>query len=308
MGEVEKARKDGLELFRTINSIDDAKKNREKMRDAIEDLFRAGAAEMKRSIEESPNMGPEEAMKLVEKFQDDEFLMNEELNTELMRIDLLPGVTDYLGQFESEDEERLNPIIDEFTKPGETLMTIVAGGLVEGMEDVMKEVGGAIGEALGGVAEGMEEVISGAPGEDAIQEPPVEIPWGESFKSEDKNVHSVISKMSTLNVICTAGALEGQKTFIPWSFEGIFSELLKELKESQRAISEDGSSVGEFQERLDQIEKIKLLTLEGLQTEMERISTIPGASEEAIRIRDECMTRAGPHVTEIDRVLKDIRG
>ncbi|MEA3558879.1 MAG: hypothetical protein U9R75_06450 [Candidatus Thermoplasmatota archaeon] len=50
------------------------------------------------------------------------------------------------------------------------------------------------------------------------------------------------------------------------------------------------------------------MTMEGFQAEMERISTIPGALEEATRIKDECMSRAGPHVEEIDRLLKDIRG
>ena len=109
-------------------------------------------------------------------------------------------------------------------------------------------------------------------------------------------------------MICTVNDLKSQKTFIPFSFKGIFSELLPELKEFKRAIGEDGSSPEEFQDRLDHIEKIKLLAMEGFQTEMERISTIPGASEEVNAIRDECMVSIGPAADEIDQLLKEIRG
>ena len=50
----------------------------------------------------------------------------------------------------------------------------------------------------------------------------------------------------------------------------------------------------------------KLILVSGLK-EMERMSTIPGASEEVARIKDESMTRAAPHVEEIDKLLKDIK-
>jgi cell fate (sporulation/competence/biofilm development) regulator YlbF (YheA/YmcA/DUF963 family) len=309
MGEVEKARKNALELFRTINSFDDVKENREKVRDRIEDIFKAGAAELKRSIEESPNMEPEEAGKLVEEFQKDDFLLNEEIEMEMTRIDSLPGVTDYIAQFESEDEERLEPVIEEFTKHMETLMTIMAGDIMGDMEDVMKGLGTAMGEAIGPMIEGIGEVFTGVSEEAPIkQEAPIKLPWGESFKSEDMIVHSTISRLSSLNMICTVNDLKSQKTFIPFSFKGIFSELLPELKEFKRAIGEDGSSPEEFQDRLDQIEKIKLLAMEGFQTEMERISTIPGASEEVNAIREECMVSIGPAADEIDVLLKEIKG
>ncbi len=82
---------------------------------------------------------------------------------------------------------------------------------------------------------------------------------------------------------------------------------MPELKGFQKAIGEDGGSPDGFQERLDRIEKIGLLTMEGFQKEMERILTIPGASEMATGIKDECMIRVGPHIEEIDKLLKDIR-
>ena len=288
MGEVEKARKNGLELFRTINSIDDAKKNREKMRDAIEDLFKAGAAEMNRSIEESPNMGPEEAVKLVEKFQDDEFLMNEELNTELMRIDSLPGVTDYLGQFESEDEERLNPIIDEFTKPGETLMKIVAGGLVKGMEDGMKGLGTAMGEAFGEMAEEEE----------------VEIPRGNSFKGEGVKFYGI----TCVNDVIDLSTWNYYKDRISDISKDTISDDLEQLKTFKIFIVEDRTPLENFKEDMDMIEKKRFLLMEGIQKEMGRIATIPGASKEAIKIKYECLAQLGPIADEMDVLLKELRG
>ena len=305
MGDVDKARKSALELFRTLNSIDDVKENREKVRDMVEGLFKAGAAELKRTMEESPNMGPEEAGKLAKQFQDDQFLMNEELETELGRIDSFPGVTDYIEQFGSEDEERLEPIIEEFTKQMEKLMMIVMGGV----EDMMQGMGDAMDEAFGQMKEGMMDDFSElSEGEPIHQEAPPKLPWGESFKSEDMNVNSMISRLSSLNMVCTVNDLKSQKTFIPFSFKGLFSELLPELKEFKRAIGEDESSPEEFQDRLDQIEKIKLLAMEGFQTEMKRISTIPGASDEVNVIRDEIMASIGPLADEIDVLLKGIRG
>ncbi len=309
MGEVEKARKDALELLRKINSFDDVKENREKVRDAIEDLLKAGVAEMNRSIEKNPNMEPEEAAKLIEKFAVDEFLKNEDLEMESERINSIPGAVDYIESFNSEDEERINLIMEEYAKHMDTLMTIMGSGVMEDMEDMMKGLVTDMGEVIGPMLKGIGDVFTGVSEEAPIQqEAPIKLPWGESFKSEDMIVHSTISRLSSLNMICTVNDLKSQKTFIPFSFKAIFSELLPELKEFKRAIGEDGSSPEEFQERLDQIEKIKLLALEGFQTEMERISAIPGASEEVNAIREECMVSIGPAADEIDGLLKDIRG
>jgi hypothetical protein len=298
MEEVENTKKEALDVLRSVQTLEDLKEHDQEIVDVMVDFFTASVKKLQIHFEEILSMDGEKKGVEIEKFQNSANLADEEIDLELERVRLIPGSDEHMDPFMMEFGERVNPQIDKAERMMEKLMNNLGEGMMGSMSD-----------GFGGMAEGMEEVFPGVTEEVPVrEEPPVKISWGESFKSEDMKVNSMISRMSTLNVICSVEALESQKTFIPWSFEGIFSELLPELKEFQRSISEDGNTNEEFQERLDQIENIKLLTLEGLKTEMERISTIPGASEEAIRIKEECLNRADPHVTEIDRLLKDIRG
>ncbi len=288
MGEVEKARKDALELFRTINSFDDVKENREKMRDMIEGLFKAGAAELKRTLEESPDMGPEEAGKLAKQFQDDEFLMNKELSTELERIDSLPGVVDYIEQFTSEDEKRLEPVIEEFTKQMEKLMAIVMGGV----EDMMQGMGDAMGEAIGQMKEGMKE------------EEEVEIPRGNSFKGDGVKFYGI----TCVNDVIDLSTWNYYKDRICDISKETISDDLGHLQTFKSFIIEDRTPLENFIEDIDMIEKKRFLLMEGIQKEMGRIATIPGASEEAIKIKYECLAQLGPIADEMDVLLKELRG
>lgn len=296
MEEVEKAKKEALDMLRSIQTAEDVKEHDQEIVDIMVGFLTASVKTLENWFEEILSMDPDKKGKEIAKFQEATSLADEEIDAEMNRISAIPGADEYLEPFMGELEKRITPQMEKTGKMMEKLMADLGGAMM-----------GAMGEAFGGMGEGMDE--ASVPGEDPVQEePPKKIPWGDSFNSEDKVVWAKISNLSSMNTICTVGDLDFHKTFIPRTFVEIFSELVPELKGLKKSISEDGSPLEGFQVRLDQIEKIKLLTMEGFQTEMKRMSTIPGASEEVTRIKDESMTRAAPHVEEIEQLLKDIRG
>ena len=290
MEEVEKAKKEALDMLRSIQTLDDVKEHDQEVLDLMVGFITASVRTLENWFEEILSLEGEKKGEEIQKFQNTNYLADEEINAEFERIDTIEGSGEYMEQFMGEFEKRIQPQIEKTGQMMEKLMADLGGAMM-----------GAMGEAFGEMGE------ASAPGDGPIQEAPVKIPWGDSFDCDDKVVWAKISNMSTMNTICTVNDLESQKSFIPWSFEGIFSELVPELKGIKKSISEDESAMGGFEERLEQIEKIRLLTMEGFRKEMERMSTIPGASEELARIKDESMTRATPHIEEIDKLLKDIK-
>ena len=290
MEEDEKAKKEVLDMLRSIQTLEDVKEHDQEVIDLMAGFITASVRTLENWFEEILSLEGEKKGEEIKKFRNTNYLADEEINAEFERIDTIEGSGEHLEPFMGEFEKRITPQMEKTGQMMEKLMADLGGAMM-----------GAMGEAFGEMGE-----VSPL-GEGTIKEAPVKIPWGDSFNCDDKVVWAKISNMSTMNTICTVNDLESQKSFIPWSFEGIFSELVPELKGIKRSISEDESAIGGFEERLEQIEKIRLLTVEGFQKEIERMSAIPGASEEVARIKDESMTRATPHIEEIDKLLKDIK-
>ncbi|MCK5773112.1 MAG: hypothetical protein KAH57_04935 [Thermoplasmata archaeon] len=286
MEEVEKAKKEALKMLRSVQTLDDVKEHDQEIVDLMVGFITASVRTLENWFEEILSLEPEKKMEEIEKFQNTNYLSDEEINAEFERIDTIEGSGEHLEPFMGQFEERINPQIE---KTGQM------------MEKLMADLGGAMGEAFGEMGE-----VSPL-GEGTIKEPPVKVPWGDSFNSDDKVVWAKISDLSSMNTICTVGDLDFLKTFIPRTYAGIFSELVPELEGIKKSVSEDGSPLDEFQERLVQIEQIKLLTMEGFQAEMKRMSAIPKASEELARIGEESMTGAAPHIEGIEKLLKDIK-
>ena len=49
------------------------------------------------------------------------------------------------------------------------------------------------------------------------------------------------------------------------------------------------------------------MMVEGIKTEMERVATLPKATEEALRIRDDCLAKIKPAVDEMDTLSEELR-
>ncbi len=290
MEEVEKAKKETLEMLRSVQTLDDVKEHDQEIVDLMVGFVTASVRTLENWFEEILSMEPEKKGKEIEKFQNTNYLADEEINAEFERIDTIEGSGDHLEPFMGKFEERIAPQMEKTGQMMEKLMSDLGGAMM-----------GAMGEAFGEMGE-----ISPL-GEGTIKEAPVKIQWGDSFNSEDKVVWAKISDLSSMNTICTVGDLDFLKTHIPSTYVGIFSELVPELEGIKKSISEGGSPLDEFQERLDQIEQIKLLTMEGFQAEMKRMSAIPEASEELARIGEKSTTGAAPHIEGIEKLLNDIK-
>ncbi len=150
-------------------------------------------------------MDPDKKGEEIEKFQNMNYLADEEINSEFERIDTIEGSGEHLEPFMGQFEERITPQMEKTGQMMEKLMADLGGAMM-----------GAMGEAFGEMGE------ASAPGKGPTQEEaPVKIPWGDPFHNEDEVVNRKISNMSFLNVICTVGDLESQKSFTPRAFEGI---------------------------------------------------------------------------------------
>ncbi len=224
-------------------------------------------------------MDPDKKGKEIEKFQEATSLADEEIDEEMNRISAIPGADEYLEPFMEELGERITPQMEKTGKMMEKLMTDLGGAMM-----------GAMGEAFGGVAEEMEE--------------DVEIPKGNSFKGEGVKFYGI----TCVNDVIDLSTWNYYKDRISDISKESISDDLEQLKTFKIFIVEDRTPLENFKEDIDMIEKKRFLLMEGIQKEMDRIATIPGASEEAIRMKDECMAQLGPVANEIDVLLKDLRG
>jgi len=292
--DVENARKEALDLLRTIQTLEDVKEHDQEIVDLMVGFYTAYAKSLGDWFEEILKLDPNSKKEEVGKFEEKASLADEELDKEIDRIRMIPGSDEHMDPFMEEFAGRVNPQMD---KTQEMMMKLIA------------DLGAyMMGTSAGGM--GGEEGLSIEFQEGGLNQgdAPPKIEWGNSFNSDDPDVRKLTSNMSGMNVITTVSELEGQKSFIPWSYEDIFKDILKELKQFKVTKDEGGGSPDDLRVRLDQIGRIMEITTEGLQAEIERISKIPGASEEANRIKDECLIRAAPHIEEIEVLLQEFKG
>lgn len=281
-----------LDLLRSIQTLEDVKEHDQEVVDLMVDFYTASVKSLGDWFEEILTLDPDSKKEEVERFEEKASLADEEIDAEIGRIQMIPGSDEHMNPFMEEFAERVNP---QMEKTQEMMLKLMA--------DLGASMMGALAKGMGG-GEGIEFQEVPLIQEDA----PPKIGWGNSFSSDDPDVHKLTSNMSGMNVITTVNDLEGQKNFIPWSYEDIFKVILKELKQFKATKDEGEGPPDDLRVRLDQIGKIMEITTEGLQAEIERISTIPGASEEANRIKDECLTRAEPHIEEIEVLLQELKG
>ncbi len=281
MEEVEKAKKEALDLLRSIQTAEDVKEHDQEIVDIMVGFLTASVKTLENWFEEILSMDPDKKGKEIAKFQEATSLSDEEIDEEMNRISAIPGADEYLEPFMEELGKRITPQMEKTGKMMEKLMADLGGAMM-----------GAMGEAFGGMAEEVEE------------EEDIEIPKGNSFKGEGVKFYGI----TCVNDVIDLGTWNYYKDSICDISKESISDDLEQLQTFKIFIIEDRTPLENFKEDIDMIEKKRFLLMDGIQKEMDRIATIPGASEEAIRMKDECMAQLGPVADEIDVLLKDIRG
>jgi hypothetical protein len=139
MDEVEQAKKNIMELLRSIETLDDLKEHKEEILDHFEALFKAALQSLNKYLESSLSSPDEAQQEEFEKFADDQYILDDEIGQEFERIDGLPGASEYFESFQGEIESRINPYLEEFSGKIENLVTNLMGEMLGGMMEGLKE-------------------------------------------------------------------------------------------------------------------------------------------------------------------------
>ena len=270
-----------MEKLRAIQTIEDVREHDQEIVDTMVG-FLAGAVEIMRAwLQDILSLDPEEKQMEIVKFQNDNFLADEEIDMELDRISEIPGAYEHLEPFMEQLGERLTPVMEETGEIMEKLMSELGGAMMGGLE-----------EAFGGAQEEEEEKVE------------VIIDGGSSFKGEGVEFYG-ISKLNDIRDMVDFNYYKDEFCF--WAEESINSDLEK-LRTFKSFIVVDGGTFEDYKDFIILAEKRKRLLVEGIKTEMNRIATIPKATEEALKIRDDCLANIKPAVDEMDALSKELRG
>ncbi|MCK5774131.1 MAG: hypothetical protein KAH57_10125 [Thermoplasmata archaeon] len=279
MEEIEKAKQAALEKLRAIQTIEDVKEHEQEIVDTMVG-FLTGAVEILRTwFQDILTLEPAEKQMEIVKFQNDNFLADDEVDMELNRISEIPGAEELLDPFLGQLEERLGPVMEE---TGEI------------MEKLMSELGGAMMGGLEGAFGAQEE---------EKEEEEVFIKKGRSFRGEGVKFY----QLTKINEIEDMGSFNYYKDQIDYLVEDRVNSDLEQLRTYKIFMVEDGAPLENFKDDIDMAEKKNQLLVEGIKTEMERIATIPKAAEEALKMRDDILEKIKPAIDEMDALIKELR-
>jgi len=135
-----KARQRALELMRKINSLEDLKKHQDEIISLMEESLQYSIDSMNKILEMS--LEEEGIEGKVNAFMEGLDALVDELDSEALRIDGLPGVEEAMGSFNAEMERRLEFRAVELEKLAEQLMKKIEGKFFEGFGEIFSEEGG----------------------------------------------------------------------------------------------------------------------------------------------------------------------
>jgi hypothetical protein len=145
MEQREEAKRNALELLRSIQSLDDLKEQKDEVLNLIDDIFKYGIQSLKDFFKGS--LSSEAEQEEIAKFQDEEYFFDKEIEKELDRIADLPGIEEFFETFKKELEGRIQPHLEEF-----------AMEMAKSMGDLMGDMMGGFGEIFGDIAQEPEEI------------------------------------------------------------------------------------------------------------------------------------------------------
>jgi len=279
MEEIEKAKNEALEKLRAIQTLEDVKEHDQEIVDTMVGFFTGGVEILRAWLQDMASLEPEQKQMEMARMQNSNFLADEDIENELERISSIPGADEYLDPFLGQLEERMTPVMEETQEIMQKLVDEMGAAMMGSMQ-----------EAFGGMEEEEEEEVYIEP--------------GSSFKAEGVQFYG----LTCLNEIQDHGGWEYYKERIPELFEDRVKTDLEQLNIFRSFIIEDGVPLDNFRDEIDKIEKMKTMTVEGLNRELERIATIPKAADEALKMKDDCHALIDPKVKEMDALITELRG
>jgi hypothetical protein len=265
-----------LELLKSINTLDDLEEHKEEVLALIEEFIKFGVQILKTFFESSASMSSEEKQKELAKFQDDNFLMGEEITGELDRISELPGADEFMENIQGEMEQRIAPHLEEFAEQMAKLMGEfmgdLMGGMMEGLGDVMESMGDMT--QLDNV-EGLEDEID-------------------------------VSKIEPLQIVKTIQSLDDFKDKKDALFSSIENSLRSDL-ELAKKLSNISGPREEIKKKAAIIEKRQSFIVDEIEKEFERIDSYPGVTEYAETVMPEMLNRTQPIAVELKYYINTLQ-
>jgi hypothetical protein len=264
-------------LLKSIKTLEDLKKHKEEILDLMEEIFESAVQALNIFFDKSLSMSSDEKQKEAMKFQDGNYLFNEDIGNELNRIDNLPGAIEYIESFKEEMDRRMGPHLEDFTKQMSKLMSEFMGGM------------------MGAVFGGMEEMMGGGK-IDSVSEPAYEKEEKGHERSDllyylyDVNTPENLKENKDLLI----ETIEGQLTHDIWNLE-VFSETPPEE-------AYDGDT-----EKIERIRNRVALLESEMEGELKRITGLPGMAEPAEKFRTEILERIGSKLIEIKDLLEKVK-
>jgi hypothetical protein len=277
-----------LELLKSINTLDDLKEHKDDVLALIEEFIKIGVNYLKTFFESAASMSSEEKQNELAKFQDDNFLMDEEITGELDRISELPGADEFMENIQVEMEQRIAPHLEEFA---------------EQMANVMGEF---MGDLMGGMMDGLGDMMEGMGNMDDMGD------MGDMTEldgMEELNEDIDVNTIEPLQIAKSIQSLEDFKE----KKEALFSSIENSLKsdlELAKKLSNIPGPRNEIKKKATIIDKHQSLIVDEIEKEFERIDGYPGVTEYAESVMPEMLNRTQPVAVElkyyINTLLHDV--
>jgi hypothetical protein len=264
-------------LLKSVKSLEDLKKHKEEILDLMEEIFESAVQALNTFFNESLSMSSEQKQKEAMKYQDENYLINEDIGNELNRIDNLPGAMEYIESFKEEMDRRMGPHLEEFTNQMSKLMGELMGGM------------------MGAVLGGMEEIMGGGK-TDSVSEP---------VYGEEEEGHERSDLLHYLYDVNTPEKLKENKDFLIETIEGQLTHDIWNLEvfsETPPEEAYDGDT-----EKIERIRKRVALLESEMENELIRIAGLSGMAGPAEKFRTELMERIGPSLKEIKDLLEKVK-
>jgi hypothetical protein len=272
MDDIENAKKKVMELLRSIKLLDDLKAHKEEILSLFEEMFKSAVGMLQEFFENATSLTDESLQEKMAKFQDEQFIFDRSIEAELDRIGELPGAAEYFDSFRDEMEARITPYLEEFTKQMTEILSKLMGDMMEGMMS-------GLGEMMGEMGESMELDFDGELG----------------TPQEDRE------DLGSLNFIYDIQSLEDLKNNKDFILD-VMADMLKDDLEGIQTMTEMEFQAEEIEEKMKLAERHMIVFIGEIERELDRIGTLPGASDLAELTKAELAKKLEPIISDIKKL------
>jgi len=289
MSDREETEIQALAVLEAINSLEELLGRWDEYMDVIKAVLRSRVDEVKEFAAVAGSMTPENRTKMIAMFLDDNYMFSPELQSAMARVDGLPGVAEHTEARGNEFDTQMDPLLQEFQ---DVLMPIAE----KEVEVQVATMTNDMSKLVGGMSDGLEDMMGGMMGAIEAMGPAGEV----DAEGRVRELNDIYGVRSLEDFIELKGEL----------FEFVFQNFDDDLEEL-KTIKEMEFPILEVMETLEIIDRRRVLWVDSMNKELDRIAQLPGAEEEAKEAKEVMNNKLAPVIDEIrsliDDLLKDVK-